>query len=252
MQVTLDRPATLAEGDPLPPMWHYVYFNPEVRASDLKQDGHEALGRFLPPVALPRRMWAGGEIEIAAPLRIGEEVKRTSTIRDVQSKHGRSGDLCFVTVEHAFSVAGEARFTEVQNIVYRGAAAGGGGAPVPCGRAERRRAVHPDPVLLFRYSALIFFGHRIHYDADYTRDVEGYPGLVVHGPLTATLLIGFGCEAHDTPLRRIALRAQAPLFCGAPFALEAADLGATTEVWARRPDGGRAMTVTLEFADAAP
>ncbi|SDZ59267.1 3-methylfumaryl-CoA hydratase [Jannaschia faecimaris] len=249
MQLTLDQPATLEKGDPLPPFWHYLYFNPQIRASDLGADGHEQLGRFIPDFGLPRRMWAGGRVTIDAPLRLGEEVDKVSTIRAIEEKTGRSGRLCFVTVDHDFSVAGEHRLRETQNIVYRDPPDPGAppipGKPAP-GNAAFTRTVTPDPVMLFRYSALIFYGHRIHYDLDYTRGTEGYPGLVVHGPLTATLLVGLGLERlGDRPLVSFDIRAMSPLFVTAPFTLEGHDTDTGVELWARAPGGTTAMTVTL-------
>jgi 3-methylfumaryl-CoA hydratase len=252
MQLTLDQPATLQKGDPLPPFWQYLYFNPQIIASDLGPDGHEQLGRFVPDFGLPRRMWAGGRVTIEKPLMLGEEVEKRSTIRAVEEKAGRSGRLCFVTVDHDFSVAGEHRLRETQNIVYREApsphAAPPRGQPAP-ESATFIRTITPDPVLLFRYSALIFYGHRIHYDAEYTRTVEGYPGLVVHGPLTATMLVGLGLERLGSRrLKSFDIRAMSPLFSTAPFTLEGryTDEGAT--LWARTPDGTTAMTVTLHTA----
>lgn len=253
LQLTLDKDATLAPGDPLPPFWHYLYFNPKIKASDLAEDGHERLGRFLPDLGLPRRMWAGGRVDLHAPLPLGAEVTKTTTIRDVTRKSGRSGELGFVTVEHAFSHAGALCLTEVQNIVYRAPPAPGSpppqAPPAPDG-AQFSRRIEPDPVLLFRYSALIFYGHRIHYDADYTRDVEGYPGLIVHGPLTATLLIAFGMEqAEGRQLQQVEIRAMSPLFAPAPFWLEGVADGDTLSLWARTEAGGCAMKVKLHFAD---
>ncbi|MCM2562966.1 MaoC family dehydratase N-terminal domain-containing protein [Lutimaribacter sp. EGI FJ00015] len=253
MQLTLDRPATLTKGDPLPPFWHYLYFNPQIRASDLGRDGHERLGRFIPDFGLPRRMWAGGRVTIDAPLRLGEEVEKRSTIRSIEEKTGRSGRLCFVTVDHDFSVGGEHRIRETQNIVYRQPPAPGS-AP-PTGQrapddARFSRVVTPDPVTLFRYSALIFYGHRIHYDADYTREVEGYPSLVVHGPLTATLLVDLGL-AHlgDRRLTAFDIRAMQPLFAPTPYTLEGRATQTGVSLWARTPDGATAMTVTLHAVD---
>jgi 3-methylfumaryl-CoA hydratase len=253
MQVTLDQPPTLSRGDVLPPFWHYLYFNPQIRASELGEDGHERLGRFIPDFGLPRRMWAGGRVDIDTPLRLGEEVQKTSTIRAVEEKTGRSGRLCFVTVDHDFSVAGEHRLRETQNIVYRAPPAPD--APTPPGKpapdtATFRKTVTPDPVMLFRYSALIFYGHRIHYDADYTRDVEGYPGLVFHGPLTAKLLIELGhARLGRRRLRAFDIRAMSPLFVTAPFTLEGRETEGGVDLWARTPDGATAMTVTLQAAD---
>lgn len=251
LQATLDRNPTLAVGDSLPPFWHYLYFNPEATASQLKQDGHERLGRFLPPVALPRRMWASGGVDITRPLRIGETATRKSTIQDVTLKQGNSGKLCFVTLDHDITVEGEVCFNERQNIVYREMPAPG--SPPPVGKpapdmAAFETVVTPDPVMLFRYSALIFYGHRIHYDADYTREVEGYPGLVVHGPLTATLLVDLGLRNRaDATLKSFAIRAMSPLFNPMPIHLEGRHDGETTRTWARTPDGSLAMTVDLTF-----
>ncbi|QFS83710.1 hypothetical protein FIU97_13100 [Roseivivax sp. THAF40] len=252
MQLTLDAPVSLEAGDPLPPFWHYLYFNPRIRASDLGADGHERLGRFIPDFGLPRRMWAGGRVSIDAPLRLGEAAKKVSTIRAIEEKEGRSGRLCFVTVDHDFSVDGVHRLRERQNIVYRDPPAPD--APPPPGKAapdnaEFRQVISPDPVLLFRYSALIFYGHRIHYDADYTRDVEGYPGLVVHGPLTATLLVQLGLShMAGRTLGAFDIRAMAPLFATAPFTLEGRRTETGVDLWARTPEDTIAMTVTLQAA----
>ena len=253
MQATLDRSPTLQIGDDLPPFWHYLYFNPAIPASELGPDGHERLGRFIPDFGLPRRMWAGGALRVDAPLQLGETVDRRSTIRAVQEKTGRSGRLCFVTVDHDFSVAGVHRLRETQNIVYR--AAPDPAAPQPAGRlapgnATFSRVVTPDPVMLFRYSALIFFSHRIHYDADYSRDIEGYPATVVHGPLIATLLIDLG--AAHLGARGIVgcdIRALGPLFVTHPFTLEGRLTETGADLWARAPDDSLAMTVTLYAAD---
>lgn len=255
MQLTLDREPSLQEGDPLPAFWHYLYFNPKIRASALAPDGHERLGRFLPDLGLPRRMWAGGRIEFARPLTIGTRASKTSRIENVALKQGRSGKLGFVTVKHAFNDADGLCLTETQNIVYRAPPAPGAKQPDPPDApadALWRRKVTPDPVTLFRYSALIFYGHRIHYDADYTRSVEGYPGLVVHGPLTATLLIEFGQEkAPNRTLRAAEIRAASPLFAPSPFWIEGKPNGDKTHLWARTEDGKLAMSVTLEFAQGA-
>lgn len=251
-QATLDRTPDFSEGRELPPFWHYIYCNPEAPASSLKEDGHEKLGRFLPPVALPRRMWAGGTVTIDRPLLAGETCTKTSTIRDVAMKHGRSGPLCFVTVDHDFAVDGEHRQTERQNIVYREMPEPGSPAPKHVAAPENPTAsfaVTPDAVLLFRYSALIFYGHRIHYDIDYTRDVEGYPGLVVHGPLMAALSGELGRNQHpEKHLKTMEIRAVSPLFAPAPFHVETRDDTDVTRTWVRSADGALAMTVDLTFA----
>ena len=248
-QLALDRQPNMGEGDPLPPLWHYFYFNPQIRSCDLASDGHERLGGFLPDLGLPRRMWGGSRITVHAPLRIGERAVKTSTIEDVTEKTGRSGRLGFVTVRHDFTVDGAPRMTDVQTIVYReptGAAVPPPAEPEP---ADWQESVTPDEILLFRYSALIFYAHRIHYDADYTREVEGYPALLAHGPLTATLLAGAGQARH--PGRRLTgleIRAQAPCFVGRPLRLE----GRGTDLRAVNGEGAVAMRVRLSFDDGEP
>lgn len=251
MEATLDREPSAKTGNAVPPFWYYLYFNAEVPASRLKEDGHEELGLFLPPINLPRRMWAGGRVTIDKPLRIGQQATKTSTIKDVVAKEGRSGALCFVTVEHRIEADGEHCFTEMQDIVYREMPANG--STPPAGKQARQgsqasRVIVTDPVMLFRYSALIFYGHRIHYDADYTREVEAYPGLVVHGPLSVALLSDFGVEhgAHRR-LRSFDIRAHSPIFCGNPIHLELEDEGDSVKTWARSDDGTLSMAVTLNF-----
>ena len=251
-QATLDRVPDFSQGQELPPFWQYIYFNEETRASELKADGHEKLGRFLPPVALPRRMWAGGTVTIDRPLFAGETCTKTSTIRDVVLKSGRSGPLCFVTVEHEFSVDGQHRLTERQNIVYRERPAPDSPAPnhVPAPEdATKSVTVTPDHVLLFRYSALIFYGHRIHYDLDYSRDVEGYPGLVIHCPLLAGLSGELGRNQHpEKQPKTMEIRAVSPLFAPTPFHVETREDSDITRTWVRGADGALAMTVDLTFA----
>src|SRR6185437_4594407 len=190
---------------------HWLFFLPAYRQSDAGPDGHALKGGFLPPIELPRRMWAGSRLEFARPLRVGSEVTRTSTISDVAVKEGRSGRLVFVTVRHEVSDAGGLVLSDEHDIVYRGEAALAA-APVaaPAGEAWRRE-IRPDPVLLFRYSAVTFNSHRIHYDHPYATRVEGYPGLVVHGPLIATLLVDlFRRERPRERIARYAFRASRP------------------------------------------
>ena len=209
-------------GDPLPPLWHWLYFLPLHRQSEIGADGHAKRGGFLPPVPLPRRMWAGGRFTFRRPLRVGEAIRRTSTIAEVTHKAGRSGDLVFVLVRHEIGGEDGLALVEEHDIVYRGAPAPGelppALRPAPAGAAWRRGIV-PDDVLLFRYSALTFNGHRIHYDRRYVTEVEGYPGLIVHGPLIATLLVDLLRRNVEAPLTRFAFRAVRPLFDTAPFAV---------------------------------
>ncbi len=205
-------------GDAAPPLAHWLYFLPAYRESQAGPDGHAARGEFLPPVPLPRRMWAGSRLEFLKPLRVGSRVRRVSRIADVVPKHGRSGSLVFVTVRHEVSDETGLVLSDEHDIVYRGE--GGGSSPItpaPTG-ATWRREIHPDPLLLFRYSAVTFNGHRIHYDHPYVTRVEGYPGLVVHGPLVATLLVDLlRRNRPDTTLRTYTFRALRPLFDTANF-----------------------------------
>jgi 3-methylfumaryl-CoA hydratase len=255
MNATLDlRAPEPAPGDVLPAAWHWLYFLEARPASEIAADGHPQRGDFLPPVPLPRRMWAGGRIEWRAPLRVGEAVRRLSEIISVEPKSGRTGTMVFVTVRHTVSGSAGAAVIEEHDIVYRGAARPGD--PVPEARpgpadASWRRTLTPDPVLLFRYSALTFNAHRIHYDTPYVTGVEGYPGLIVHGPLQATLLIGLAA-AHapaGTALTRFDYRALAPTFAGAPLTLngEPAADGASARLWAAGSGGGQTMAGTAFF-----
>lgn len=193
MQATLDDPAeALTAGDPLPPLWHWLYFWEITPGAGLGPEGHTALGDFLPDVGLPRRMWAGSRVEFLRPLAIGGAAERRTRIADIREKQGRSGRLVFVTLSHEVVDAEGTAIREEQDIVYRPAPGPGEtpppGRPAPAAAAWRRQVL-PDAVLLFRYSALTFNNHRIHFDADYTREHEGYRGLVVHGPLLATLMV---------------------------------------------------------------
>ena len=250
MAATLDRASPPGSGTALPLGWHWMFFNPTARASELGPDGHPKRGGFLPPVPLPRRMWAGGRLNFVAPLKVGEEIRRESKIDNVTVKHGRSGTLVFVVVKHRVSGSQGLAVEEEHDIVYREAARPDAPAPVPDpapSDAVWRREIVPDPVLLFRYSALTFNGHRIHYDHPYVTKTEGYPGLIVHGPLIATLLLEL-LSAHvlAAAVRSFAFRAAGPLFDTAPFTLngrtEADQAGA--RLWAAGPRGELAMSAT--------
>lgn len=201
-------------------------------AAGIGPDGHPERGGFLPPVPLPRRMWAGGEVEIHDGLRIGDAVTRRSTIEDVSAKEGRSGALCFVAVRHEYLTERGLAIRERHDIVYREAETG---QPPPRPREEPRPAdltwsVDATPVLLFRYSALTFNGHRIHYDLPYATGEEGYAGLVVHGPVQATLLLNAAAALDGRPPRRFRYRGLSPLIAGGSFTVSAA----------RGPEGGLA------------
>jgi 3-methylfumaryl-CoA hydratase len=259
LAAALDRedPA-LEPGDAIPPCWHWLYFLPIHRHSEIGPDGHARRGDFLPPVALPRRMWAGSRLEWAGPLRVGQSLTRTSRIMDVSGKKGHTGPLVFVHVRHEIADAADIVVVEDQDIVYREAPKAGDATPkagetiVATGASEPAacdwmREIHPDPVLLFRYSAMTFNGHRIHYDRRYANEVEGYPGLVVHGPLIATLLLDLlRTNVPDAQVLHFAFRATRPLFdleafrvCGA----RAKD-GRSVRLWAEKHDGARTMDAT--------
>jgi 3-methylfumaryl-CoA hydratase len=223
---TLDRDEAFpAEGDPAPPAFHWTLFPPLARQSDLGPDGHARRGGFLPPVELPRRMWAGSRIRFHAPLRVGERVEQVSTIERVEEKRGRAGTLVFVTVRHVVSGPGGPAIEEEQDLVYRDAPRVDPSAPPPpvepAPAGAWRRSIVPDDVLLFRYSALTFNGHRIHYDRRYVTGEEGYPGLVVHGPLLATLLLDLlRRERPDATVERFRFRALRPAFDVSPITVE--------------------------------
>ena len=250
LSATLDRPASRPPpGTPLPALWHWLYFLPLSRQSEIGPDGHPRRGAFLPPVPLPRRMWAGSQFEFRSPLRVGDAITRTSTIDQVTPKRGRSGSLVFVTVRHEIRREGlpETALLEFHDIVYREAAKSGDTAPPPSPappRATWERQWIPDDVLLFRYSALTFNGHRIHYDRRYATEVERYPGLVVHGPLIATLLLDLvRRELPEARIERFEFRALRPICDLNPFFVcgEPQPDGKTIRLWARDHEGAVAM-----------
>jgi 3-methylfumaryl-CoA hydratase len=246
MAATLDRAEPLpAPGDVLPPLWHWLYFLPRPLASAIGPDGHAKRGGFLPPVPLPRRMWAGGRLRFHRDLHVGEAIRRTSTVADVSMKEGRTGPLVFVLLRHEIAGPEGLAITEEHDIVYREMPALGAPAPKPFtapAESTWERAIHPDEVLLFRYSALTFNGHRIHYDRSYVTQEEGYPGLIVHGPLIATLLVDLWRRHSSARLASFSFRAMSPLFdisdftvCGTPGA------DGSVALWARNADGFLAM-----------
>jgi len=234
LAATLDRSGIgLQDGMELPPLYHWLYFLPVCRQSDLSADGHPARGLFLPPVPLPRRMWASSTIEFLQPLIIGESATRDSEILDVQLKKGRSGSLVFLKLQHTISCSAGAAIREIQEIVYRDLPKAGEAMPLPAQAPDEPHAhteVKPSSVLLFRYSALTFNAHRIHFDRSYATAVEGYPSLVVHGPLVATLLVDtLMREIGAARLRRFQFRALRPLFDQEPFHI----------CWQRLPEPGQ-------------
>jgi 3-methylfumaryl-CoA hydratase len=241
LSATLDREDPLPKtGDPLPLLWHWLYFLPIHRRSELAADGHARLGGFLPPVPLPRRMYAGGRVEIHRPLRVGDQMSRLSCVEDVTYKQGRSGPLVFVKVRHRISSGAVLALTEDQDIVYRNESGPGGSVPQPVRAPEQAswvRHVLPDEVLLFRYSALTFNGHRIHYDRRFTTTEQAYPGLVVHGPLIATMLADLVRDnMPKANVSAFSFRAIAPLFDTNPFRVCGRfDGQRTVELWAEGP-----------------
>jgi 3-methylfumaryl-CoA hydratase len=245
-----DDPAPKA-GDAAPPLAHWLYFLPAYLQSEAGPDGHAMKGGFLPPVPLPRRMWAGSRLEFVRPLVVGSNVSRVSTIKDVVTKEGRSGPLVFVTVRHEVNDAGGLVLGDEHDIVFRGETAPAAASAPAATNEAWRREIHPDPVLLFRYSAVTFNSHRIHYDHPYVTRVEGYPGLVVHGPLIATLLVDLlRRNLPRAKLTRYAFRALKPLYgtakfytCGLPDSTTQ-----TAKLWTRDSDGAMTMDATAAWS----
>ena len=232
-------------GDAAPWTAHWCLAQPVFPMSQLSQDGHPTRGGFLPPVPLPRRMWAGGELEFFAPLRVGDEMTRTSRIADVTMKTGSTGVLCFVSVDHLITTPRGAAVRERQDIVYRDISTAPSSAPAKPAVppvAQHRESHFADPVLLFRYSALTFNGHRIHYDRDYVTKVEGYPGLIVHGPLQAAFIVELAARLHDgTAPKKFSYRGLQPLFEGSEFSINANDTKAGMDLWTANSAGQPTM-----------
>ncbi len=257
LSATLDRDDDAPVlGTVLPPLWHWLYFLPQHRQSELGPDGHARRGGFLPPVPLPRRMWAGGRLQWLAqnPLVVSDAVRRLSRIESVTHKAGRSGDLVFVLVRHEVHNARGLALIEEHDIVYRAAAHPGDPVPPPVaaeGGAAWQREIVPDAVLLFRYSALTFNGHRIHYDRQYVTEVEGYPGLIVHGPLIATLLVDLvRRQAPDAFIKAFNFKAVRPTFDLHPFRIngQPSSDGKSVKLWAQDREGWLTMQGTAELA----
>jgi 3-methylfumaryl-CoA hydratase len=255
LSATLDRVDPSPRlGDPVPPLWHWLYFLPIYRQSEIGPDGHARLGGFLPPVPLPRRMYAGGRLQFLRPLRVGESISRTSRIVDVSLKEGRTGELVFVVVRHEIGDLYGLVITEEHDIVYRNVP--GPSDPTPKSQAAPSDAdwaveIRPDAVLLFRYSALTFNGFRIHYDYKYATEFEKYPGLLVHAPLVATLLVDLlRRNSPDAIITNFSFRATKPLFAGEPFWIcGKAEKGAkTVKLWAKDASGALAMDATATIA----
>lgn len=264
----LHDPASL----PLPAGWHWLYFNPLQVQSRLGPDGHPQRGDFLPPVSLPRRMWAGSRLHWSGAFRVGQPVTRDSRIASVSTKQGRSGDMVFVTLAHEYRDAQGLLLREEHDVVYRDmpsaeerAALAALGERARAGAVRPARTgiwchrITPDPVLLFRYSAATVNGHRIHYDVDYARQVEGYPGLVVHGPLIATWLLGWAerellpAQSPQARVARFSFRAKAPTFDIGPFELHAELAAAprTLRLWSTNNVGDVGLDGELTWELAA-
>ena len=249
MAATLDWAAAPSAGDPLPALWHWMLLAPIARASELGADGHPALAEVLPEIRVPMRMWAGSRLRFLAPVRIGDVVERRSRIHRVERKQGRSGTLGFVTFRHEYRVGGQLAIEDDQDLVYRerprSAAPPAAAAPAT-GAAQFSRTIEPQTTLLFRYSALTFNAHRIHYDRDYATREEGYPGLLVQGPLTATLLAGlFEREFPAERIAQLSFRAERALYDTAPFSIHGRRDGARAELWAQGPDAAVAMRMEI-------
>ena len=238
-------------GDAAPITVHWCLGQPVVAMSELGPDGHPARGGFLPPVPLPRRMWAGGELEFVDPLRVGDEVTRTSRIADVTLKTGSTGTLCFVAVDHLIATSRGTAIRERQDIVYRNvspAAAASAKPAAPPPAAQHRETHMADTVLLFRYSALTFNGHRIHYDRDYVTRVEGYPGLIFHGPMQAALLVEFAAKLRGGRVpKKFSYRGVQPLFEGSEFSVNANMTDAGMELWTANSERQPTMKATAAW-----
>lgn len=250
--------ATLGEaappsGSPLPLLWHWAFFQDPVTPDAIGPDGHPALGGFLPPAHRRNRMWAGSRLTFNHSLKVDADVRCVSTVLKVEEKHGRTGSLLFVTVRHDYLQDGATALVEEQDIVYRQPAPPRLGSTDVLPEGEWHESVSPNPTLLFRYSAVTFNGHRIHYDHPYVTETEGYPGLVVHGPLIATLNLRAFTQAHpQAHVRRFSFRGVRPLICPAPFEVggRVREPG-IAQVWAGNADG-LAQAGEIEFSEGKP
>lgn len=245
---TLSEPAP-GPGDALPLLWHWAFFQDTVDAAGLGSDGHPARGGFLPPAHNRNRMWAGSRLEFLVPLRVEAEVSRRSSLINVEEKHGRTGSLLFVTVRHEYVQDGRNVLVEEQDIVYREPTPPKLGGTEAAPEAAWQATVEPSATLLFRYSAVTFNGHRIHYDWPYATEAEGYPGLVVHGPLIATLSLRAFQQANPTArVRRFAFRGLRPLIAPHAFEVGGRLLGdGKAQVWATAA-AGMAQSGEVQFS----
>ena len=246
LEATLDRAPSLNTGDNLPPAWHWLYFHETAKASDLGKDGHTRLGVTMPDFALPRRMWAGGNIKWLNPVEIGLAAKRNSRILSIEEKTGRTGDLIFVTVEHQIHQSGSLCIQEEHNIVYRSEAKQSSTAQPDMASADSdfHTSWKLDETALFRYSALTFNSHRIHYDVNYTREVEGYAGLIVHGPLLATLILDLA-KQNGCTFNEFEYRAKSPVVLPNGFTVHGKREPDQTNLWVANENGALAMQARL-------
>lgn len=250
LRVALGGEGNLRSGDPLPSLHHWLNFWEVKPPEGLGADGHPLKGGFLPPVPLPRRMWAGGRLTFHKPLPLGASVMKTSTITAIEEKSGRSGSLVFVTVRHELDAGEGIAVSEEQDLVYREPAAGAPALPEPGGRPDVpwHWEVSPDPVLLFRYSALTMNGHRIHYDSRYAMGEEAYPGLVVHGPLQATLLIDLAARNLNKPITGFDFRGHVPAFDGLPLHICGEPTQTGANLWTRQGEAKNMVATVITDA----
>ena len=255
MMAALDVPVEdwPKRGAILPPTAHWNYFVPRVPQSKIDSDGHPQRGDFLPPIPLPRRMWAGSRIKYYNPMIIGEKIKKTSSVQDVKVKDGKSGPLAFVTVKHVYANASGVALEEEQELVYRD------NPPTATGVPERKlspsgavwsKEIYPDTSLLFRYSAVTFNAHKIHYDYPYATEIEGYPALIVHGQLIATFLLdNWQRNNPNDTVTQFSFKAMSPLFCGETFKVEGKPTGTDNngELWACTTNGGLTMQASVTW-----
>jgi 3-methylfumaryl-CoA hydratase len=254
LNAVLDVDGQTAEGEAAPVGIHWCLAPDIVPMSGIGPDGHPERGDFLPPVPFPRRMWAGGELGFQGDFHIGERVTRRSTIEDVVQKTGRTGEMVFVTVRHLYSTSKGIVLDERQDIVYRGPGSenpsnAGPAAPAVAEKPGAVLSIKTDPVLLFRYSAITFNGHRIHYDHPYVTGEEGYPGLIVHGPLQATYLLKLASDFQDGRLpRRFSFRSTRPLFAGDTISIGADTNAVPAQIWAADESGQITMKATATIS----
>ena len=253
LTATLDRDdPPYKEWDVIPPGWHLFYIREVVKLRDTAEDGHPKRGDFLPPIDLPRRMWAGTRATYHKPIHVGENISNVTTIESVTPKVGKTGQLVFLKLKNEISGEDGLATTELQDVVYREEAQSGVAAPEPPpppGEAVWKRTIHPSSVLLFRYSALTMNSHRIHYDRTYVTEVEKYPGLLVHGPLTFTLLLDlFRRENTDKTLKSFSVRAVSPIYDTHDFVVEGSPDGENAAtLWALNHEGRLAMSAEAKF-----